>query len=150
MFFGGASVVIAIIAGALAVACFVGLFVFSGINEKRKVNIYKFKESWPEKNLSNGSYRGIEGNLFEDARFVFDYSRIDIEIFRHNGSMFPDSDVRRLIDSANSHRAERLASPEDKLIPAVRTIVLDWCTAAESYRKDLGLDWLQKLEGDRE
>jgi len=148
MFFGGGP--LAIILLALGVAILIAGFILSGINEKRKVNIYKFKESWPEKNLSNGSYRDIEGKLFEDARFVFDYSRIDIEIFRHSGSMFPDSDVRRLIDSANSHRAERLASPEDELIPAVRTIVLDWCAAVEGYRNDLGLDWLQKLEGDRE
>jgi len=148
MFFGGGPLAIIIL--AVGVLVLIAGFILSGINEKRKSSIYSFKQDWPEKNLSEGSYRGIDGKLFEDARFVFDYSRIDIEVFRSQGSMFPDSDVRRLIDGANSHRSERLESPEDELIRAVRTIALDWCVAVESYRKDLGLDWLRRLEGERE
>jgi len=148
MFFGGGPLAIIILAvGGLVL---IAGFILSGLNDRRKSEIFKFKESWPDKNLSKGSYGDIDGKLFEDARFVFDYSRIDIEIFRQNGSQFPDSDVRRLIDGANSHREKRLVSPEDELIRAVRTIALAWCVAVESYKKDLGLDWLRQLEGERE
>lgn len=148
MFFGGGPLAIAIL--AVGVLVLIAGFILSGLNDKRKISIFKFKEDWPKKHLSGDSYRGISGRLLEEARFVFDYSRIDIEVFRQSGSKFSDSDVRRLIDGANSHREERLASPESELIPAVRTIVQDWIAAVEAYSSDLGLDWLRKLEGERE
>ena len=105
--------------------------VFSTVHQSKVQGVRDFENRWVDRNFA--SYAGASEDLMGDLHAVLKTRGISSGDFADSS----DNNLRRLIDLANSRRAERIQSSDEELIPLLRQVGNDWKQETDSWAATL-------------